>query len=154
MVSMHSGRPTCAPPCLSGVSPMLPLKQFKCWSHWRWPFLVLSGKIIEHFPFLCLSSPGYRWCDVPGLVPAGSVSSSSTLQIFRDGCFARQSICSVISFDSGMSRTVHPQDFSKVDVEDWHMPVWTSHSTFLLFVAGSLNVSVRMMACVVWLSPQ
>ena len=32
MVSMRSGRPICAPPRLTGVSPMLPLKQFQCWS--------------------------------------------------------------------------------------------------------------------------
>ena len=28
--------------------------------------------------------PGDRWCDVFGFVPAGSVSSFSTLQIFRE----------------------------------------------------------------------
>ena len=32
MISMCSGRPVCAPPRLSGVSPMLSLKQFQCWS--------------------------------------------------------------------------------------------------------------------------
>ena len=45
-----------------------------------------AGKIVERFLFLygSLLPPGDRWCDVIGLVPAGSVSSSSTLQIFRD----------------------------------------------------------------------
>ena len=37
MVSMRSGRPIFAPP-RSGVSSMLPLKQFQCWSDWRCPF--------------------------------------------------------------------------------------------------------------------
>ena len=32
MVPIRSGRPICAPPRLSEVSPMLPLKQFQCWS--------------------------------------------------------------------------------------------------------------------------
>ena len=32
MVSMRSGKPIYAPPRLSGVSPMLPLNQFQCWS--------------------------------------------------------------------------------------------------------------------------
>ena len=32
MVSMLSGKPICAPSRLSGVSPVLPLKQFQCWS--------------------------------------------------------------------------------------------------------------------------
>ena len=63
---------------------MLPLKYFQCWSEWRWPFLVLSRKIIDRFIFLRLSPPGDRWCGVLGFVPAGNVSSSSTLQIFRD----------------------------------------------------------------------
>ena len=31
-----------------------------------------------------LSPPGDRWCDELGFVPAGSVSSSSILEIFRD----------------------------------------------------------------------
>ena len=73
---------------------------------------------------MALSRPlkGDRWYDVLGFVPVGSVSSSSTLtssetQATCDGCFARQSVWSLISFDSGMSRTVHPQDSSKVDVE-------------------------------------
>ena len=57
---------------------------FRCWSDWRWPFLVLSMKIAERFLFLRPSPLGDRWCDVLGFVPAGSVSSSSPLQIFRD----------------------------------------------------------------------
>ena len=67
--------------------------------------------------------------------------SSSKTQPACDGCFYRQSICSVISFDSGMSRTVHPQDSSKVDVENWHMPVWASHSTFCRLIE-SVSVSL------------
>ena len=46
------------------------------------------------------------------------------------GRFARQSVCSVISLHSGMSRAVHPQEFSKVDVEYQKMPIWASHYTF------------------------
>ena len=64
---------------LSGVSPMLPLKQFQCWSDWWHPFLIFSRKMVERFLFLRLSPPGDRWCNV-----LGSVSSSSTLQIFQD----------------------------------------------------------------------
>ena len=46
--------------------------------------------------------------------------SSSEKQATREGCFARQSICSVVSLHSGMSRAVHPQEFSKVDVDHRH----------------------------------
>ena len=43
------------------------------------PLSSLSRKIDERFFFPRLASPADRWC-----VPAGSVSSSSTLQIFRE----------------------------------------------------------------------
>ena len=33
---------------------MLPLKQFRCSSEWRWPFLVVSRKTVEPFLFSCL----------------------------------------------------------------------------------------------------
>ena len=46
------------------------------------PFSPL--KIVKRFLFPRLSNPGDRWCDVLGFVPTGSVSRSSTLQIFRD----------------------------------------------------------------------
>ena len=61
-------------------------------------FLILLRKIIERFLFLCLPPCGDRGHDVLGFVPAGRVSSSSTLQIIRDvqatfdGCFSRQPI--------------------------------------------------------------
>ena len=45
---------------------------------------------------------------------------------------ARQSICLVVSLYSGMSTTAHPQEFSKVDVDHRHIPVWAPHSTFHL----------------------
>ena len=55
---------------------------------------------------------------------------SSRMQAACEGCFACQSICSVISVHCGMSRAVHPQEFSKMEVDHWHIPVWASHSTF------------------------
>ena len=39
------------------------------------------------------------------------------MQATSDGCFVCQCICSVISLDSGMSRTIHPQEPLKMDVE-------------------------------------
>ena len=78
---MLSGRPICAPPRLSGVSPMLPLlkRQFQCWFDWRWPCLVLSREIIESLiplsttlissrrsmvwcPWLCAGSSVHQFC--------------------------------------------------------------------------------------------
>ena len=38
------------PVSVSEVSLMLPLKQFQCWSDWRWPCLVLSRKDSRALP--------------------------------------------------------------------------------------------------------
>ena len=35
---------------------------------------------------------------------------SSETYVIRDGCLAVQSVCSVITFDSCISREVHPQE--------------------------------------------
>ena len=72
----------------SECSPTLPLKQFQCSSD-----LILTEKIFKHFLFPRLSSSGDRWCDVLGFVPTGSVSSSSTFQIFRDAHHLWWSLC-------------------------------------------------------------
>ena len=54
----------------------------------------------------------------PQVVPEGSQHfRSSEKQATCGGFFAHQSVCSVISFHSGTSRAVHPQEFSKVDVD-------------------------------------
>ena len=55
---------------------------------------------------------------------------SSEKQATYEGCFARQSIYLVISIHPGMSKAVHPQEFSKVDVDHQHIPVRVSHFTF------------------------
>ena len=46
---------------------------------------------------------------------------SSENQATCEGCFTSQSICSVISFHSGMSRAEHPLDFSKVDIDHFSL---------------------------------
>ena len=50
-------------------------------------------KRVERFLFPRLSPPGDRWRDVLGFVPAVSVSSSSTLQIFRDASHSWCLLC-------------------------------------------------------------
>ena len=69
-----------------------------------------------------------------------------------EGCFARQSVCSVVSLHSGMSRAVHPQEF----FGRWMSTINTFRSGLpipLFTFCSKLIKSVRMMACVVWLSP-
>ena len=90
---MRSEKSICAPPRLSEVFPTSPLKQFQCSSDWQWPSLVLSRKIVERFLFPHLSPPGDQWCEVLGFVPAVSVSSFSTLQIFRGASRLWELLC-------------------------------------------------------------
>ena len=61
---------------------------------------------------------------------------SSEKKATCEGYFARQSICSVVSLDSGMSRAEHPQEFSKVDFD--HRLVYT---LLVIVVATGPSVS-------------
>ena len=45
------------------------------------------------------------------------VSQASEKRATGEACFARQSVCSVISLHSGISEAGHSQEFSKVDVD-------------------------------------
>ena len=73
---------------------------------------------------------------------------SSEKQATCGGCFSRQSVCSVISLHSGMSRAVHPQECLKVDVD--HRHIQSGLIPFPRFTfCSKLIESVRMMACVV-----
>ena len=59
---------------------------------------------------------------------------SSEKQAIYDSWFALQCIRSVISLHSGMSRAVQPLDFSKVDVDHSHIPIWASGSAFDIII--------------------
>ena len=63
----------------------------------------------------------------------------SQTQTTCDGCFACQSIYSDVSFDSSLSKAVHPQEFSKVDVRHWQFQCGLSIPLFT-FVASLLNL--------------
>ena len=77
--------------------------------------------------------------DIVGVLVTSKLFRSSETQATCDGCFSRLSICSIISLHSGMSRAVHPQEFSKMDVGHWHIPVWALPFHRLHFMASSLN---------------
>ena len=86
----------CAPSRVSEVSEVsttLSLKQFnfKCLSDWRWPFLILFKDDSRARSFSMPLSSRRSWCDILGFVPAGSVSSSATLEACQDAshCFGR-----------------------------------------------------------------
>ena len=67
------GKPICAPPHLSEVSPMLLLKQFQCCCFWLTMTLFQGRSSTSAFFYASL--PGDWWCDVLGIVPAGCVTS-------------------------------------------------------------------------------
>ena len=139
--------PTPRPPRLSQVSPMLPLKQIRSWPSWQCPCVVLSREVVDHCPLISLCSPGDRWrCNVIGFVPAGSVSSSSTFQIFRNASHLWWLLCPPVYarchfiWCLGGCRTLTYASLG-----------FPFH--FSLFVAGSLNLSEWWHNYVVWLSP-
>ena len=81
MLSMCPEKPIimCSIPSLKR-SPMLPLKRFQCLTNDD-PLSSFQGRSSRASSFHT-SPPGDRWCDVLGFVPAGSVSSYSTLKNF------------------------------------------------------------------------
>ena len=141
---MHSEKPICASRCLSKISPKLPLKRFRCSSD-DGPPSSFQGRLSSAPSFKASLLQAISGVMSLALCPqvlsqASQHLRSSEKQANCESCFAHQSICSVISLHSGMSRAVHPQESSKVDVDHWHISVWASHSTFSLFVASSLNL--------------
>ena len=126
MVSVHSEKPM--------LSWKLPLKQFQS---------LIDDGLLSSFQARSSSTSSFHAsllqtiAGVMSLALCPQVVSqasqhfrSSEKQATCEGCFARQSICSVVSLHSGMPRAVHPQKFLKVDVGYRHIPVWASHSTF------------------------
>ena len=108
----------------------------------------------------CLSPPGDRWCDVlASLLQAidGAMSLalcpqvvSQALQHFKssekqatcEGCFARQSVCSVISLHSAMLFIVQVDPTSLKHKAD-QIP-WTSHKTMTTAIASTCACSAKM----------
>ena len=120
---------------ISEVYPTMLLKRFQCSSDWRWPYLVLSKKTSSassfHASLLKAIDSVMSLALCPQVVfQATQHFRSSEKRDTCEGCFARQSICSVISHHSGMSRAVHPPEFWKVHADHWHIVFWASHSTF------------------------
>ena len=98
---------------------MLPLKEFPCWSDCNdGPGLsrpLNELRSLSASSVYRLSPPGdggvmvsLAVCVCPQVVDIPILKTPVVV------AFSRQSICSVISFGSGMSRTAHPQGFSKV----------------------------------------
>ena len=130
MVSMCSEKPIWALPCLSEVSPSC------LWNgssiHLTEDGALSSFEGRSSSTSSLLSPPGDQWWDVLGFVSQAPQHFTSSEMAICDGHFACQSVCLIISLDSGMSWAVHPQEFSRVDVGHWCIPVWASCSTFHL----------------------
>jgi len=133
MAPMRSEKPTCAPLRPSEVSPALPLKYSNVRLIDDDPFSSFQGRLAStssfHAPLLQVIDGVMSLALCPQVVSqAPQHFRSSEKKATCEGCFARQSICSVFSFLSGMSRAVLPRKFSKVDVDHGRIPAWTYHS--------------------------
>ena len=154
-----------------------------------YPIPFLKGpssirRILEQFqgrrgafsPFQGRSTSDRR-CDILGFVPAGSVSSSSTYQPFREeatceGCFARQRISSVIFLDSftptcpgQYTHRSFRRWMSTIDTFQFGLPILLltlcskkqtnnkQQQQQQQTLCSKLIGSVRMIECVVQLSP-
>ena len=132
------GKPICAPPCLSEISAMLPLRWFQCLSDWLWPSLVVIRKMSSAFSFhasLLQAIDGVMSLSLcPQVVSQAPQHLRSEKQAICEGCFARQSICSVISL-----HMLHMREHVHVPQEFLHSSLgYPFH--FSLFVASSLNL--------------
>ena len=134
------------PYALHSISQTLPLYciwsslvQFgPVWSDWQWPFLVHSRKITKHFLIPCLSPPGDWWRDVFGFVPAGSVSSSSTLQIFWGANHLWWLLCPLACPLSHFHWLLHVKD-SRMSTGMFQGWCWTLSRASLLFPRQKRN---------------
>ena len=136
MVSMCSEKPIRIPPCLSGF----PNVAFETVPMFVWLTMALSRPFRKDrlaLPLSQLSPPGDHWRDAFDFVPTGSVSSSSALQVFREAShlwgWLDPPVYLLSHSPSLHVQVVHPQEFSKMDVDHWHIPVWASYSTFHFF---------------------
>ena len=94
------------------------------------PFLSFQGRLYSasSFHVSLLQTINGVMCLVlcPHIVSQSSKNlRSSEKQATCESCIVR-----IISLNSGMSRAVHPREFSEMDVDRRHIPVWASHSTF------------------------
>ena len=145
---------------LSEVSPTLPLKWFQCSSDWRWPSLILSkSSSASSFPLfsrrpvvLCPWSLAL-WLQVVSQAsqhfrPAEKQATCDNVRVALPANLSAQ----LFSFTPACpGQYTHPQEFSKVDVNHWHIPAWVPIPLFIF--CHKLIQSVRMMACALWLPP-
>ena len=80
------------------------------WSEKGQFFLIFRWQIIKCFLFLHLSPCGSWWCGVLGFVPAGFVSSPSTLQIFQEAVHLLWFFCPPVYLLGQFPWLVHIQD--------------------------------------------
>ena len=97
--------------------------------------------------------PGNCWCDVLGSVPAGSISSSSTLQILQDASHLWELLCPLVCLLGHFPSLQHVQGSAPTlpcagvfegGCQPWQMPVWASHVDISLFVANLLNLWIHV----------
>ena len=110
----------------------------------NWLLMALSRPFMEYRRTLLLSVPLLQaimvWC--PSFCASRyCLKLLNTSDLPRRKPLVMAALPATVSFFlySVMSRAVHPQEVSKVDVEHSHMPVWASYSTFHFLQQAHLN---------------
>ena len=154
MVSLRSVKPICVPPRLSEVSPTLQLNCSNVRLIDDGPFSSFRGTLSSDSSFHASLLQVIDCVMSFGFVSTGSDWSSwnkSELQRRKPLVVVGFPASLSARFESSMLRTVHPHDSLQVDVEH-RTTTCISHSTFPFFYSRLIE-SVRLMVCVVWLSP-
>ena len=136
MVSMRSEKAICAPPCLSEVSPTLPLKCFRCSSD-NGPPSSFQGRLSSASSFNASLLQAISGVMSLALCPQvlSQVSQhlrSSEKQANCEGCFAPASLSArSFPFTPACPGNYTHRNFRRwITVDHRHIPVWASHSTF------------------------
>ena len=137
------GKLMCTPPRLADQSPVLPMKQFQCWSHFGdGPFSSFLGNC-QVFPLsMPISPPGYQcvvWC-------LWLCASRQCLKLLNTSHLQKPKPCVIVVLPTSHGhlpwlRHVQGSHIHQwmVDVNLWQMSVWACTFSLSLFVACSLN---------------
>ena len=131
------------------LSQTFPLKQFQCLSDWHWSLLSFQGKLSNASSFRASLLRAINCVMSLALCPQVVFQAHHH---FRSAEPLVMIALSTSLFAQSFPFTpACPQEFSKVDVDHWH--ILSGLPIPLFTFCSELIESVRRMACEVWLSP-
>ena len=158
MVSMHSEKPYALHPVCQTFLQRHLWNSFNVRLIDDGPLSSFQGRSSSALLFTRLSPPGDRWCNDLGFVPARSVLSSSlnTSDLLRRKPLVRIALPASLSAPSFTFTPACPVQHTNSSFRRWMSTTDTFQSGFpipLFTLCSKLIESVRMMTCVVRLSP-